>query len=201
MEEGSDGSSDIEFEELIEQNKEILKNNKQKGEPRQGSESVPQKKPTKRKSKTIKTYLKNDNSIYQKKMKEYRDGPLENKYLQRKKEMLVQRQEAVDRIAEKNKAKQRQNSPLKETREKAKDTPPREKVHLANFSSNKSVPRPQPPRSAFKQKKSMKNLTKEDPRPSKMQPDDQKSANLFDNIHNLLLNPQKSRAKSEVKRS
>ena len=69
-----------------------------------------------------------------------------------------------------------------------------------NFHSNKSVPRPNPPRSAFKHKKSMKNLSKQDLRPSKNGVEEQKSANLFDNIHNLLLNPQKNRASSEVKK-
>ena len=47
----------------------------------------------------------------------------------------------------------------------------------------------------------MKNLSKEDLRPSKNGIEEQKSANLFDNIHNLLLNPQKNRASSEIKKA
>jgi hypothetical protein len=35
---------------------------------------------------------------------------------------------------------------------------------------------------------------------AKIKEEDPKSANLFDNIHNLLLNPQKLRAASEVKK-
>ena len=72
--------------------------------------------------------------------------------------------------------------------------------HIPNYHSNKSVPKQHPPRSAFKQQKSLKKLAKDDSKPIKLTTEDSKSANLFDNIHNLLLNPQKSRATSEVKK-
>ena len=82
----------------------------------------------------------------------------------------MQRQEAVERNNEKK--VKREDSPTKEHRDKTKETPPREggmnyPPH-PNFHSNKSVPRHNPPRSAFKQKKSTKNLAREDPRPSKL---------------------------------
>ena len=59
---------------------------------------------------------------------------------------------------------------MKEFRDRSKGTPPREGMMapVSNFHSNKSVPRHNPPRSAFRQKKSTKNLAiKEDFRPPK----------------------------------
>lgn len=64
----------------------------------------------KRKSKSIKTNAKNDNSIYEKRMKEYRDGLNENKYIQRKKDILAQRQEVIEKVKARH---QKEDTPAK----------------------------------------------------------------------------------------
>ena len=90
-------------------------NGRKKGEIKVQLENHPEKKEVKRKSKTIKTFAKNENSLYQRRMKDFREGHNENKYLQRKKDMLAQRQEFIDKANEKHKQKmQKEDSPQKE---------------------------------------------------------------------------------------
>ena len=129
-------------------------------------------------------------------MKDYRDGLTENKFVQRKKDIVAQK-EAIQKGNEEGKrgreeypVREHQKESLKYSREGKK----RDSMHQGhNFSSNKSVPRARAPRSALKQQKSTKMLAKEEIKSVKVV-DEGKSANLFDNIHYLLLNPQKNRA-------
>lgn len=45
----------------------------------------------------MKPVSKNDNSLYEKRMKQFREASSENKYILKKKELLAQRQEAIEK--------------------------------------------------------------------------------------------------------
>jgi len=49
----------------------------------------------------MKPFSKNDNSLYERRMKEFREASNENKYILKKKELLAQRQEAIEKAVEK----------------------------------------------------------------------------------------------------
>lgn len=45
----------------------------------------------------MKPVSKNDNSLYEKRMKQFRQASTENKYILKKKELLAQRQDAIEK--------------------------------------------------------------------------------------------------------
>lgn len=177
LEEEADENDDLDFEQIINQNREKLKLQKQKIDsrihPNNLMDGRDERRENKAKSKTIKTSNKNDN-LYEKRMKEYRDAASENKYLQKKKEIIAQKNEAIERAKQALKVKEEGVS-----------------------SKTTSMPiQPPPQKNPIRPKFS----AKEERNQTKVPEDVSKTANLFDNIHNLLENPHKIRAASEMKK-
>jgi glutamyl-tRNA reductase len=97
-------------------------------------------------------------------MKEYRDVSVENKFIQKKKEIIALKQEAIERT------------------DKARPSRPKEE-NLKNLSSG--ITKPTIPKSNNRLKFSAKERKLEETQPM-LVPNQAKTADLFDNIHHFL---------------
>jgi hypothetical protein len=115
-------------------------------------------------------------------MKEYRDASVENKFIQKRKEAIAIKQDAIERAHDKQKSLK-----LKEDN----------KEYIKNTSGG--VGKPGIPKVSNRLKFSAKERKLEETQPPVV-PAQAKTADLFDNIHHFLENPHKGRVASEARR-
>lgn len=115
-------------------------------------------------------------------MKEYRNGSVENKYLQRKKESIAQKHEQAERLQQERLKLSKQ----REERGIAQTTNPK---HLTSAPKHLSKSGPRRREEDRRHKETLRSL-----------PTEAKTDSLFDNIHNLLEHPHKIRGNNSLRR-